>query len=99
MLFAPNPAFCQPMLAPVGTKLRPRPHYGTGSLRNIRDVLLALRMRLPSCRQSQSGPECRPVSRAGAARNCGPSTYLIIRVTKKIEPTPFETRQTKVGKH
>ena len=25
--------------------------------------------------------------------------YLIIRVTKKIEPTPFETRQTKVGKH
>ena len=73
VLFAPNPAFCQPMLAPVGTKLRPRPHYGPGSLRNIRDVLLALRMRVPSCRQSQSGPECRPVSRAGAAGNCGPS--------------------------
>ena len=25
--------------------------------------------------------------------------YLIIRVTKKIEPTPLETRHTKVGKH
>ena len=24
--------------------------------------------------------------------------YLIIRVTKKIEPTPLETRHTKVGK-
>ena len=44
MSLAPDPAFCQPMQAPGGTKLRPRPQIGT-SLRNIRDVLLPRRMR------------------------------------------------------
>ena len=43
-----------------------------------------------NCRQSR-GPECRPVSRAGAAGNCGPSTHHITKVTKKIESGPFET--------
>ena len=50
-----------------------------------------------NCRQSR-GPECRPVSRAGAAGNCGPSTHPIIKVTKKIESGPFETLRLE-GRH